>query len=170
MSTETYTPIARPSNKRGLALLEETIEDIESHPSTWDQEWWLGRGAGGVLWVEEMPEAVRESGVPVVNCGTTACLFGHIVFKAGGKLCTAENLSGAYSGGFVKLGDEPRSIGEWARELLGLPDDHSSWLSCAERTWGEILAYRDAWRDDEAAGPNSGEAREALVYADEVEW
>jgi hypothetical protein len=172
MSTEAYTPIAKVSDKRGLALLEETIQEIEAHGfRTWFQGAWLDH-VDHALWIQDMPRVVVETRVPTSDCGTTACLFGHVVFKAGARLTLDEYEDvPQFSYGRIERADGVgQEISVHARELLGLPVELAQWLSDADRTWEDILCFRDAWRVDAAAGPDVDAAREGLTYGSRPTW
>jgi hypothetical protein len=164
-------PMAKVSDARGLALLEELIEELPRHNwVTWDQTLWLDVENTQRGWrtpVTALPEPVRETLVPTWHCGTVACLFGHAVFKAGAKFHVYEGNQGVNPFVSTFSVDDPsgerRDIFGWAEELFGLDEDQTDWLSAGEREWSEIVAFRDAWREDAAAGPDVDSARRALV-------
>ena len=162
----TYEPIAKLSNKRGLELFEEVIDEIEAHGfRTWDQGMWLMVPGDG--WVGDLPPTVRETMVPTTDCGTVACLYGHIVFKAGAKLATSLLSTRCVSDHqVVDAEGDRREISVMARELLGLNEHLSDYISASERTWEEVIEFRDAWREDAAAGlVEEATNRESIVAA-----
>jgi hypothetical protein len=161
-----YEPIAKLSDKRGLALLEELIEEIGAHEfATWDQGQWLGRvdqhGDQVTLWREDLRPDVQETLVPAFDCGTVACLFGHAVFKAGARMIVGR--SGRISSETVLVNGTEVNIVDDAQALLQLPHDLASWLSNAAREWAEIVEFRDAWRADAAVDASYVENRLALI-------
>lgn len=160
-TTVTYEPLAKPSDKRGLALLEEVIDEIESHDfRTWRQTSWVSTP-------EVLRPDVAETRVPAFDCGTTACLFGHAVFKAGARLFIHPTsfAEGSYvSNDYVWAPKgNVRFISDYAQELFGLNIEMADWLSAGGRLWSEILRFRDAWRDDAAVGPYEAIARLKLM-------
>lgn len=184
-----FVPLAKVSDKRGLALFEETIDEIEAHGrNSWNQGVWLGRVVDGEVWEEDPLLAdfradVQESKVPAWDCGTVACLFGHVVFKAGSKLLVwTERWDDAVSAYVPDLDravvstsyvvdpeGKPADIRLYAAELLELPDHLAHYISGAQRSWEQIIEFRDAWREDVASGPTVMDARERIVseyYAD----
>lgn len=167
-----YEPIAKPSDKRGLALFEEVIDEIEANNfRTWHQDYWLavtdGAGHNGMdIHLDDLRPDVRQSRVPANDCGTVACVFGHIVFKAGARMYTRGD--GTVDGSHVINPDTglATSIRWYAEDLLDLRSDLAMYVSAGSLTWAQILDFRDAWRIDAAAGPGVYSAREALVGED----
>jgi hypothetical protein len=178
----TYEPIAKPSDKRGLALFEEIINEIESHDFlTWDQTRWLGRAENadfGDFEIELLRPEVRETLVPAFDCGTVACLFGHAVFKAGATMVVNRDGGDGDDEAWISSrvvrdgGGEVRLIDRYAAELLELPPGLALWISSENRTWKDIVQFRDAWRNDAESSPNVTRARDAAAWppAEEERW
>lgn len=165
-----YEPIVKLSDKRGLSLLEEVIDEIEAHDlRTWDQDAWLAPLGGDYTWPEDLRPDVRQTMVPAVDCGTMACLFGHVVFKAGARMYVRDD--GIVDSSHVIVPDTglALSIRRYAEDLLNLPSDLAAYLSDGLRTWAETLAFRDAWRIDAEAGPEVFSARDAVLEREEFE-
>lgn len=179
-------PLAKVTDKRGLALFEEIIEEIEAHEfRTWDQTLWLGHNDDeDAILKADLAPTVQETLIPEFDCGTVGCLFGHAVFKAGARLLIQEGYR--FDGSLGEFGTDvrvpdrdqissshvldplnggPRSIERWAAELLDLDGILANWLSDGSRTWMQIVVFRDAWRVDAAAGPGRDEARWAVIQA-----
>jgi hypothetical protein len=173
----TYEPLAKVSEARGLDLFIELIDEIEAHNmQTWDQALWIGRHEGLIL--ATMRPDVQEALVPAFDCGTVACLAGHAVFKGGatfnvhmGRRYNARTdlyedrprRSYASSESVLSPDGEVRMIEPYAEELLELFPWMALWLFRSDRTWPEVLAFRDAWKDDERNGDGTA-ARRGVVY------
>ena len=103
-----------------IELLDAGLARIDANPEEWNQTTW-GR------WTE---------------CGTVACLFGHIAMVAGGELVFAEEFADAFSvetpEGYVS------EIQDWVIDLLDITQEQAVALSDADNTREDLQGMRDA--------------------------
>lgn len=161
--TITYEPMAKVSDKRGLALFEEIVDEIEAHRfATWRQLSWLGQLSGDGLRLDNFRPEVQEALVPAFDCGTVACLFGHAAFKGGAQFWVT-GTDGYISTSQVMVDGKVEFISVYAARLLQLFDELADFVSSGNREWADILEFREAWRKDAAIGPRETAARFAVV-------
>lgn len=115
-----------PTESRKIAL--EVLHQIEIHPETHDQRWWLRTGDRLGAHLTDLPAA---SPAEWPGCGTTACVAGHAVL--------------AYRrlyGGFARQDYFTFAhIADAARAILGLTRGAAEDLFHSDRTRDQVLNH-----------------------------
>lgn len=115
-----------------VAELRAVLEFVTTHPERWDQSLYHSSGGGPTA-----PPAgdVARVAPDVWSCGTTACVAGWTVLRAGYVPVPGSGVQVVPPGG----AGAPRECHDVARDLLRLSDDQADLL------FGAGNSLRDVW-------------------------
>ena len=104
------------------------VKEIRANPANWTQKWWGWRG----------------------RCGTSYCIAGHAVERAGYPMIWEPMVTG-YRAGYCRMERGDRPIGEVAQQLLDLTAGQARLLFAGSNTLEDIEALIGQWEAEQLA-------------------